>query len=308
MRHPTPRTLGLALTALCALPSCLSWGGPQERGIRQVLPEDFKQLEDAGRWNGWPRHIEHEPTGLRFRLVLPGRFVMGASPDDADADDDEGPPREVVLTRAFYLAETEVTVGSWRAYVENEGHQGFVLTAPSWAEKTGWGDDRPACNLTWSEAGAFCRFYGFRLPSEAEWEYACRAGTTTPWCFGRVAAELDRHAWYGQPDQGAHAVAQKEANPWGFHDMYGNVAEWVADGYDAFAYREARRDPLDPHGPAESFERVVRGGSFASEASATRSSERLGLSADRAGPVLGFRPAFDLPPLASPPVAEEEGR
>jgi formylglycine-generating enzyme required for sulfatase activity len=114
---------------------------------------------------------------------------------------------------------------------------------------------------------------GYRLPTEAEWEYACRAGTTTPWSFGNDPGELADHAWFrDNAGKTTHPVRQKRPNPWGLYDMYGNVAEWCHDRYDDGYYE--RGATQDPRGPDSGDERVLRGGHWASSPQACRSSAR----------------------------------
>ncbi len=182
------------------------------------------------------------------------------------------------ITKPFYLAETETTVAQWRCFVEATGH-----------ENTGEGetDKHPAGDVSWEDAKAFCEYYGYRLPTEAEWEYACRAGTT-----GQLYGSLDEIAWHkGNSRERTHPVAEKKPNPWGFYDMFGNVWEWCADGGDEDFYRKkVRDDPFVPDG----LWRVLRGGSWSFHPSSMRAASRNAFLPRERGASFGFRCARGL--------------
>jgi formylglycine-generating enzyme required for sulfatase activity len=202
-------------------------------------------------------------SGVSMRLVeiKPGTFMMGRPASERasspyPAVDDETPQHEVTISKAFWLGQTEVTQAQWHA---------VMGTKPSrhWGQL---GDpDLPVASVSWDDAQEFCWRLSektgmtFRLPTEAEWEYACRSGTTTAYSFGDDAALLDEHAWIGGNTCGAtQPVATKKANEWGLYDMHGNVWEWCSDwyGHDYYAVSPA----VDPLGPQIGTERVVRGG------------------------------------------------
>ncbi len=188
----------------------------------------------------------------------------------SNEDDDEKPPHPVRITRAFYLGEHEVTQGQYLA-VMGQNPSDFKGS-----------DDLPVEQVSWLDAVKFCNelsqrekrtpYYriegdqvsivggqGYRLPTEAEWEYACRAGSTTRYPFGDDEADLGQHAWFdSNSEQKTHPVGQKQPNGWGLYDMLGNVCEWCQDDYDADYYTAS--PPADPPGPAEAPYRVLRGG------------------------------------------------
>ena len=186
-------------------------------------------------------------VGMKFVWIDPGSFRMGS--DDKRAD--EKPAHTVTLSKGFYLQTTEVTQRQWEAVMgTNRSH--FK------------GPDRPVERVSWQDAQEFLKKLNakekdsrYRLPSEAEWEYACRAGGPEP----DEAANLDEVAWWAKNSSDAtHPVGQKKPNAWGLFDMRGNVWEWVEDWYDSGAYAKSRQ--LDPTGPGSGVRRVVRGGSW----------------------------------------------
>jgi len=160
----------------------------------------------------------------------------------------------------------------------------------------------PANDMTWGQAVAFCQKLSqmdgrtYRLPTEAEWEYACRAGTKTSYCTGDADADLDRAAWYGNNSNGTtHPVGQKAPNVLGLYDMHGNVSEWCAD----WCHNYGTGAETDPKGPLTGYGRVLRGGSWAHGSWRCRSAARDESSPDaRYYPHMGFRVASDVPPKA----------
>jgi formylglycine-generating enzyme required for sulfatase activity len=211
-------------------------------------------------------------TGMEFVWIPAGNFRLGSSEGEAD----EQPVRQVHI-RGFWMGRTEVTQAQWTAVMGGN---------PSAFKK---GGDYPVESVSWDEATAFSQKLGvrggprFRLPTEAEWEYACKAGTD-----GQRYGELDQIAWYkDNSNQAVHPVGQKKANAWGLHDMLGNVWEWCRDWYGEKAY--AAGPAADPHGPASGTHRVGRGGSWYVTAARVRASFRLGLEPGSRGMNLGFR-------------------
>lgn len=286
------RAFAFASLVLLFAASCNSYTSRTIRGVTAVGDETGIE--------GLPRRIVHDETGIEFILVQPGEFTMGST-STVMVDPDEKPPHQVALTRPFYLAEKEVTVGQWRKFAgEDKQKQGKVLVQPSWAANTEWSDDYPAVNLTWNDAQAFCQAYGMALPTEAQWEYACRAGTKGHFCYGDDIFSLEEYAWYGNfdgnADKGAHAVGLKKNNGWGFFDMHGNVWEWCADVYAADAYGKMGTTVTDPTGPAEGLSRVVRGGSWFDAPRELRSANRHQLSTSFRDNKTGFRPVIPVKP------------
>jgi serine/threonine-protein kinase len=202
--------------------------------------------------------------GLKYMWIPPGSFQMGCSPGDTECDDGEKPPHQVTLTKGFWLGQTEVTVGAYKRFARGTGKA--MPKAPSF--NPDWSNEQmPIVNVNWADAQAFCAWAGGRLPTDAEWEYAARAGTTQA-RYG----DLDKIAWYNRNSGGqAHAVAQKRANGFGLFDMLGNVWEWVNDWYGENYYQSSPSH--DPAGPTSGKLRGLRGGSWFSVPGNIRLSE-----------------------------------
>jgi len=238
---------------------------------------------------------------MEFARIEAGSFLMGTNALPEDTPDwfelglaiginRESPQHHVTLTKPFYMGVTEVTQGQFKA---------VMGTAP-WKgkrEAREWGRANFAANyISWDDATAFCAALSkrtgrtVRLPTEAEWEYACRAGTTTFYSFGDDLSDLNDHAWnidnVGSARHYAHRVAAKKPNAWGLYDMHGNVAEWCADWWaDSYANAEAR----DPKGPATGERRVMRGGGWSYGPGGTRAAYRQWWPPDEWGSTTGFR-------------------
>jgi formylglycine-generating enzyme required for sulfatase activity len=239
--------------------------------------------------------------GMRLALIPAGEFDMGSPDSDKEAEDDEKPQHRVRITRPFYLGVTEMTQGQYLAVTGQN---------PSCFQGS---DDLPVEQVSWYDAVAFCNalstseglspYYqllaesveipdrkepGYRLPTEAEWEYACRAGN--PSRVGDEGRLLDRCAWYADNSgRTTHPVGQKCANGFGLYDMHGNVWEWCWDRYAEDYYKEA--PGADPAGPSETSVRVIRGESWSGPRRDARSAHR-GWSAPHSRDFcLGFRVA-----------------
>jgi formylglycine-generating enzyme required for sulfatase activity len=213
--------------------------------------------------------------GVKLELVWipPGEFMMGSN----DEEDVEKPAHRVKLTKGFWMGKYEVT---------QEQYEAVVGSNPSRFK----GANNPVEQVTWDDAVAFCRKVGGRLPTEAEWEYACRAGTTTRYHSGRKHDDCERVGWtIDNSGETTHAVGGKQANAWGLHDVHGNVWEWCADSYGDYPSAEA----VDPTGPDSGQKRVLRGGSWYDYSVYCRSTFRI--TGSRGSHCNGFRMCLDFP-------------
>jgi formylglycine-generating enzyme required for sulfatase activity len=237
--------------------------------------------------------------GMKLVLIPAGEFLMGAPESDMAAPADEKPQHLVRITRPFYLGVCQVTQGQYRAVAD---------TNPASFEGS---DDLPVESVSWNDAVAFCNrlsaleglepYYdgkggtrpgadGYRLPTEAEWEYAARAGSTTRFSFGPDDATVGEYAWFIDNSAArTHPVGQKQPNAFGLHDMHGNVWEWCCDGFDPLYY--GRSPAADPHCSADAPLRVHRGGCWADGPWYLRSTDRGGSAADSQDDEVGFRVA-----------------
>ena len=213
-------------------------------------------LKGLGEKTRLPREIRHRRTGMHFVLIEPGEFQMGSDHGSGD----EKPVHTVRITRPFYLGKYEVT---------QEQYERIVGTNPSNFKGTA----NPVESVSWHDATAFCKALGGELPTEAEWEYACRAGSTKRYGLVDEESELGNYAWHsGNSDRKAHPVGRKKPNAWGLYDMLGNVYEWCADWYGEDYYRQSPAE--DPKGPADGNSRVLRGGSWTRAPSYCRAAPR----------------------------------
>jgi len=202
--------------------------------------------------------------GMEFVLIPPGKFKMGSPKSGKGRDKDER-QHKVTISKPFYLQATEVTQRQWKAVMGSN---------PSlWK-----GDDLPVQNVSWDACREFIRGLNqneeinkYRLPTEAEWEYACRAESTALFSFGDSGSQLGEYAWYvDNSGEQPHPVSQKKPNAWGLYDMHGNVWEWCEDRYGRYPVLSVS----DPKGASRGRFRVNRGGSWNSDASHCRSANR----------------------------------
>jgi formylglycine-generating enzyme len=238
--------------------------------------------------------------GMSLKLIPAGTFMMGSPETEKDREDDET-QHKVTISKAFYIQTTEVTQGQWKAVMGSEPWKGelYVKEGPNYA----------ASYVDWDDAVEFFEILSgmegktYRLPTEAEWEYACRAGTKTTWSFGNDEPALGVYAWYNEnawdiDEKYAHQVALKGPNTWGLHDMHGNVSEWCQDYFRRDYYPEHRNPDIwspeqDPQGPQTGSRRVLRGGSWRDEPCDARSASR-DFSFNLGGSTVGFRLVREL--------------
>lgn len=246
----------------------------------RVNPAGFKELTNR--------------FGMTFVLLPKGDLSMG-SPDDGSMNSDERPRHRVVLPRPFFMSKFEVTNANYDAVMGINRSNGISLPT------------QPVTDITWNDAMTFCRNLGqkenthCRLPTEAEWEYACRAGTRTIWNFGDTESEVAEHAWIeSNAERHLHPIGTRKPNAWGLYDMHGNAAEWCFDVYSTKYYEYSRlENPIGPEGQSTST-RVYRGGSWDSAASSTRSAYRAAQSPNATSPRIGFRVVMEADLLSDP--------
>jgi formylglycine-generating enzyme len=235
--------------------------------------------------------------GMTLNKIPAGTFMMG-SPEGEEGRQDNETQHKVTITKPFYMQTTEVTQGEWQEVMDTEPWKDkqFVKEGPNYA----------ATYVSWDDAVAYCKKLSekegktYRLPTEAEWEYACRAGTQTAWYFGDDEKNLGDYAWYRENafDIGAkfaHEVGHKKSNAFGLYDMHGNVWEWCYDHFEVDYYKQQSPEK-DPQGPAQGAFRVIRSGSWGDVVtSSSRSASRNKIDADsRNNSNVGFRLVREL--------------
>ncbi|HIL99015.1 MAG TPA: formylglycine-generating enzyme family protein [Pseudomonadales bacterium] len=235
------------------------------------------------------------PHDMTFKLIPAGTFMMGSPETETDSEVDED-QHQVTITKAFYMQTTEVTQGQWKA----------VMGTDPWKNRHSYfndGPNIPAVYVKWDDAVAYCEKLSakvgktYRLPTEAEWEYACRAGTKTAWSFGNDGRVLGDYAWYDGNERErrsitGYQVGLKKPNAFGLYDMHGNVWEWCNDYYGRDYYKQSPEK--DPQGPPTGSRRVLRGGSHADRPFESHSDFRAAHTADDGGFQVGFRLVREL--------------
>ena len=286
----------------------LDWAEVIEADVDPFVVMD-PRIRDAIKATGIPWRVRDIGTNIEMLLIPPGEFVMGKSRGDDQAGENELPAHEVKLTKAFYLGRYEVTQQQYAWVTKFNPSSNAKFVAPSVEALTGDGATKseaeaevrarktpqpapdargkewPVERVSTKYCTAFCKITGMRLPTEAEWEYACRAGKRTP-----TYGELDEVAWWeGNSKSETHAVGTKGANALGLHDMLGNVSERVDDWYDDYSadpQTDPRRGPpgIDPR-------HVFRGGSWVNSSNYCRASFRSETFPGSTSGSLGFRAA-----------------
>jgi formylglycine-generating enzyme required for sulfatase activity len=253
------------------------------------------------------RSIEELTAGMV--LIPAGEFMMGSPPGEGEADEH---PQHRVSLDAFYIDKYEITNGQYKKYCDATGASYPRL--PEFDDDYFLGKrDSPVIHVSWFDATRYAEWAGKRLPTEAEWEYACRGGSTTKYYFGDDESQLGEYAWYKANSDGTpHPVGQKKPNAWGLHDMHGNVLEWCLDWYHKHYYGASPSQ--NPRGPGPDryrvvtdpaqyqmvidetefdpvIDRVIRGGQWTSPGDYVRSAGRLNCPPGVQG--FGFRCALD---------------
>lgn len=275
---PEVQSAGTASSSLNSLqPASSAGGGPAVIAPPRVPPTRPEVVAPQNE----PPDVLTNSVGMSMKLIPAGDFRMGAGNPGRDAS---LRPHPVRITRPFFLALTAVT---------QEQYGRVMGTNPSFFR----GAKLPVEQVSWEEAAEFCRSLSalsaeraagrvYRLPTEAEWEYACRAGCDADWSFGHQASQLTEYAWYGDNARGTtHPVGEKKPNAWGLWDMHGNVWEWCSDWLALCPVQETE----DPRGPGAGTYRVIRGGGWYDTARDCRAAYRTGRTPGHRSSDLGFR-------------------
>ncbi len=218
--------------------------------------------------------FKHARSRMEFVLLAGGTFQMGSPTDEPGHQSDE--TQHDVTLSPFLIARTEVPQRAWA--------REFKIVPSRWD-----GDNLPVEGVKWGQAQRYCERVGLSLPTEAQWEYACRGGEAGPWSFGGDVRKLGDHAWFNKNGGSrTHRVGKKRPNAYGLHDMHGNVWEWCLDRHAILPF-EPQTDPI---GPAEGSAWVIKGGSYWDGDTGTRSARRLGWNVSQQN--VGFRPVLRL--------------
>lgn len=284
--------------------TCLLLAGELPQGMQKNKPSSGRFVEtDQGFMVPYKTVIPG--TEIEFEMIpIPGgKFMLGSPTDEADRREDEGPQAEISV-EPFWMAKCEVTWAEYKVFMKtydifksfdaesirvvDASNVADTITAPtplydsSFTYLLGEEDRQPAVTASHYAARQYTKWLSlmsgniYRLPTEIEWEYACRAGTTTPYSFGD-ASEIDDYAWhYENSDEGYKEVGTKKPNPWGLHDMHGNVAEICLDQYEADAYGKIKSKKAADNivWTTKMFPNVIRGGSWESDPPDLRSAAR----------------------------------
>jgi len=253
----------------------------RDRGLRLARSLQIPEGENGSLL--FPPRLPSPALPERDGMVrLPGgEFKMGCSPGDTACEDNEY-PAHVVTVGSFWLDRTETTNGQYKKCVAAGGCK-MPLDSQWFLDRP---DDLPVVGVTWNQAHAYCKWADKRLPTEAEWEFAARAGAAWP-----LHGPLDKIAWHGGNSRRPQRVAQKRVNPFGLYDTVGNAAEWVSDWYDEDAY--ANSAPRNPWGPRSGVYKIARGGGWRDLQRRLRVSGRVPRKPTDRDEALGFRCARD---------------
>ena len=285
MRRRTPAVIAVVLLAAAAA-----------HGQMQTPPGCSPARAASAAADGWANYVVHAKTGIELVRVPAGRFTMGATGASSAAE----PPHQVTIALPFYIGRTEVTNAQYRRFVDATGYDGKPDTDPAYdlylRHWRGQGlmstaDEYPVVWVSWLNANAFCHWAGLALPTEAEWEYACRAGTATTYYNGDDPKGFDAIGWaLANSNALTQPIGQKQPNAWGLHDLLGNVWEWCEDDY-VWRYDGAPADGSARIGNPRAMTRLLRGGSWsnASWPVVCGSASRFNSAPGNASNDVGFR-------------------
>ena len=253
-----------------------------------------------------PKEITNS-IGIKLVLIPNGTFIMG-SPIEEEGRYDNEVQHKVTISKDYYLGVTEVTQGQYEKVMgtnPSNFQKQVILNKDS--------SMYPVEKVTWEDAVSFCKRLSelpdekkagrvYRLPTEAEWEYACRAESETAFYFGASSKLSDDFAWFGNSNKQTHPVGEKKPNAWGLYDMHGNVFEWCGDWFNEYP----KGAISDPTGPKEGVLRVFRGGSWQSGAASGRSATRFFTAPFGRGDWIGVRVALSSSEIPKSPEAESK--
>lgn len=318
------KTIFASILALNLVVGLASWAAAEEpQPPLAKAPFDGRQAK--AHQEAWAKHLgttveTTNSVGMKMKLIPPGEFLMGSTDEHVKAalkvaeenaeeikapgievakdriHKNERPQHRVVISKPYWMGTTEVTVGQFKKFSSATGYLTEAEKAKAKATYLTFqvvSDDSPAAVIAWNDAVAYCNWLSkqekatYRLPTEAEWEYACRAGTTTQYSFGDDVSLLEKYAWYRKTGGKTNPVGMKLPNAFNLFDMHGNVYEFCQDWFDEKWYDKS--SPDDPTGPKTGSSRVFRGGSWSYGASACRSAFRGGIQPSVAHLNNGFR-------------------
>jgi formylglycine-generating enzyme required for sulfatase activity len=297
MRSSLTATTLLLILGMCFFQvGCSSSQQPDKQSLQQ---KNGQPIEPVQQLNSFTNSI-----GMKLVLIPKGKFMMGSPPDEKGSQENER-RHEVTISRDYYLGTHEITQAQYEQIMEKNPsrfHDSVTERHPETGRMVKEVDrgNHPVEQVSWEDAVKFCQRLSalpeekkaarvYRLPTEAEWEYACRAGSQMAYSFGSDEKSLVNFGWYGYNSKDmTHAVGLKKANAWGLYDMHGNVWEWCADWYGKYP----KGSMIDPSGPEEGSIRVTRGGSWRDDAVFCRSACRLEYGPSYNYGNLGFRVAL----------------
>ena len=292
----------MILLGVAALAGGVFYFAPEDESYDGGEPGNSNSSQGAGtpgQSAGAPRSLFRDTLkdgseGPEMIVIPAGQFEMGCV-SGKECSKDELPVHAVTFDKPFAIGKYEVTFVDYDRFAEATGARE--------PDDRGWGrGSRPVIYVSWDDATEYAKWVSqqtgkrYRLPSDAEWEYATRAGTRTRWSFGNDETDLGTYAWYGGNSGGkTHPAGEKNANPWGMHDVHGNVWEWVQDcWHDSYEGAPDRRSAWGKEGGGNCGRRVVRGGSWFTTPGNLRSATRSRDTADYRDGNIGFRLAQDL--------------
>jgi sulfatase modifying factor 1 len=310
-RYPAPLAAGLLLAASLSLNGAVA--ADEVPGLVKERPASGRFVEtDQGFMVPYTATIPGTEVTFEMVPIPGGKFKLGSPPDEEGRKPEEGPQIEVTV-EPFWMAAREVTWTEYKQYMAmhnqfkrlfsskllpiTDANKELVVTAPSslydptFTYKLGAEPKQPAVTMSQFAAKQYTKWLSgitgqfYRLPAEAEWEYACRAGSSTAYFFGDDPAQLDEYAWhYGNSNETTHLVGEKKPSPWGLYDIHGNVGEWCIDQYLREGYKRLEGKTVTVQEsiawPTKLYPRVIRGGSWDEDADRLRSAARRGSDDD----------------------------